>query len=176
MKALLLSILILVSTSSYGQTKVRNVGDVLQLGLPLSALGYAAITGDKVGGIQMVKSFAVQTVSTLVLKRAINRKRPNGANYSFPSGHTSLAFVGSTCYWKRYGWEYGVPATLLAGFVGFSRVYGDDPKHHVSDVFAGAGLGILSGLIFTRRKDKAGNISVIGDTSFVGLKYTCTLN
>ena len=172
MRAIVLLILIFCSATIYSQTKVRNIGDALQLGVPLSAFAYAEVSGDRKGSIQLLKSLAVQTSSTIILKRVFNRKRPNGQNYSFPSGHTSLAFVGSTFFWKRYGWKRGVPATVLATFVAFSRVYGDDPRHHVSDVFAGAGLGALSALIFTRRRVNHGNISVIGDTSFVGLKYS----
>jgi len=169
-KYLLILLVGVFVTPSYSQMVLRDIGDYVQLGLPLTGLGISLATKDKEGTYQLLKSFAVQTSATIVLKRAINRKRPTGANYSFPSGHTSLSFMGSTFLWKRYGWKYGVPATLAAGFVGYSRAGIDDPVHHPSDVFAGAALGVLSSLLFTKRKSNMHAVEIIGDTTFVGLR------
>jgi len=164
---------VFLSQSGSSQMIIRDIGDYVQVGLPLTGLALTALDRDKEGALQLVKSMAVQTGTTFLLKVAINRKRPNGKNYSFPSGHTSLAFMGSTFLWKRYGWKYGVPASLAAGFVAYSRAGIDDPVHHVSDVFAGAAIGIISSLLFT--KNKNASVEVIGDTSFVGLKFQVNL-
>ncbi len=155
---------------------VRDIGDYVQIALPLTGLGVSLAKKDRVGTYQILKSFALQTGSTILLKRAINRKRPSGGKYSFPSGHTSLSFMGSTFLWKRYGWKYGVPATIAASFVGYSRAGIDDPVHHPSDVFAGAAIGILSSLIFTKGRESGNRIDVIGDTSFVGLNLKLSLS
>lgn len=49
---------------------------------------------------------------------------------------------------KRYGWEYGVPAYALAGYVGYTRV--ESREHYAHDVVAGAAIGFLGTFFFTR--------------------------
>ena len=154
---------------------LRDIGDFVQIGLPLSGLGLSLAKKDKAGTYQLLKSFAVQTGTTILLKRAINRTRPTGGKYSFPSGHTSLSFMGSTFLWKRYGWKYGVPATIAATFVGYSRAGIDDPVHHPSDVFAGAAIGVLSSLLFTKVRESGNRIDLIGDTTYVGVNFKFNL-
>lgn len=161
--------------TAHAQVVVREIGDAVQIAIPLTGLGISLATKDKEGTYQILKSFAVQTVTTHLLKRTIKRRRPNGGRYSFPSGHTSLSFMGSTFLWKRHGWKYGIPATLAASFVGYSRAGVDNPVHHPSDVFAGAAVGILSGLLFTKTKKSGNSIDIIGDTSSVGLRVSLNL-
>ena len=80
------------------------------------------------------------------LKHTLDVQRPYGQIYnSFPSGHTVTAFVGAEMLRCEYGEEY--PIVAIAGYtiatgVGMLRVYNN--RHWVGDVFAGAGLGILS--------------------------------
>ena len=77
-----------------------------------------------------------------VIKVAVGRERPNGENnQSFPSGHASNAFALATVVERHYGWKLGVPAYVIAGVVGASRIQQD--KHYVSDVVAGATLGYI---------------------------------
>ena len=154
---------------------IRDIGDYVQIGLPLTGLVLSLAKKDKVGTYQLLKSFALQTGTTILLKRAINRTRPTGGKYSFPSGHTSLSFMGSTFLWKRYGWKYGVPATLAASFVGYSRAGIDNPVHHPSDVFAGAAIGVLSSLLFTKVRGLCNRIDIIGDTTYVGVNINFNL-
>ena len=67
--------------------------------------------------------------------------------WSFPSGHTASAFIGAGFLQRRYGWKYGVPAYLAAGFVGASRVI--TKWHWIGDVIIGAGIGIGVNYLFT---------------------------
>ncbi len=72
--------------------------------------------------------------------------RPDSsARNAFPSGHTAQAFVAATFFCKEYGQKYPLATagifTMAAG-IGACRVLNN--RHWVSDVFAGAGLGILS--------------------------------
>jgi membrane-associated phospholipid phosphatase len=86
---------------------------------------------------------------TEVLKVAVGRERPNGQdNKSFPSGHTSNAFALASVVEGHYGWKIGVPAYVLAGLMGVSRIHED--KHWLSDVVAGAALGYVVGRTVTR--------------------------
>ncbi|RKR85387.1 membrane-associated phospholipid phosphatase [Mucilaginibacter gracilis] len=85
-------------------------------------------------------------ISTTVLKHSTNRLRPNGAdNLSFPSGHTSTAFLGAEFLAQEYSQKsvwYGVAGYTIAATTGVFRLYNRD--HWFSDVVAGAGFGILS--------------------------------
>jgi membrane-associated phospholipid phosphatase len=80
------------------------------------------------------------------IKNASHELRPNGNDYqSFPSGHTAEAFLSATFLFEEYKnvsvW-YGVGGYLVAGFVGYLRVYNN--AHWLHDVVAGAGFGIAS--------------------------------
>lgn len=64
---------------------------------------------------------------------------------SFPSGHTTGAFAAATVFAMEYGDRPLVPviAYTSASLIGLSRI--TENKHWVSDVLAGAALGLLSG-------------------------------
>ena len=77
------------------------------------------------------------------LKYIVNEERPNARNNrSFPSGHTSWAFMGAELIREEYGWAWGSGAYLFAAGIGFCRLYNNE--HWLNDVVAGAGFGILS--------------------------------
>lgn len=81
---------------------------------------------------------------TYGIKFITGRIRPDGANRrSFPSGHTSSSFLAATIADDLYGSKIGLPAYLLAGLTGLSRIH--DNKHYLSDVIFGASLGIALG-------------------------------
>jgi membrane-associated phospholipid phosphatase len=81
-----------------------------------------------------------------ITKRATHHLRPDGSDYrSFPSGHTSQAFLAASIVHTelrdKSQW-YGIGAYAVATSVGAFRMLNN--KHWESDVFAGAGYGILS--------------------------------
>lgn len=80
------------------------------------------------------------------LKSLTHNLRPDGTTYdSWPSGHTALAFAGAEFLYQEYKDKsvlYGVSGYLVASTVGALRVYNN--RHWVTDVVAGAGIGILS--------------------------------
>jgi membrane-associated phospholipid phosphatase len=97
----------------------------------------------------MVDAVVLNFGYSQVLKVAVGRERPNGQNnQSFPSGHASNAFTIATVAERHYGWKLGVPAYIIAGVVGASRIQQD--KHYVSDVLAGATLGYIVGRTVVR--------------------------
>lgn len=95
-------------------------------------------------------------ITTGVLKYAVDETRPNGGSHSFPSGHASAAFTGAEFIRKEYGWQWGAPAYLAAGFVAWSRVKAD--KHYTHDVVAGAAIGILANHDFWQRASAPGRL------------------
>lgn len=122
-----------------------------------------------------------------VTKRAVGEKRPDSdARNSFPSGHTATAFMGAELVRKEYGCTAGVCAYTLAAGVAVMRLYNN--RHWLNDVFAGAGMGILSAKIgfwllpWERRlfgwDGKKGDTALIpqidaGNGSFAMTLYTC---
>ena len=93
----------------------------------------------------------------VLLKNAVCRERPFAlfpdytvllisppSGFSFPSGHTCASFAAATvlsCQFKKRG----IPALLLAGLIGFSRIFLF--VHYPTDVLAGAILGAACGLL-----------------------------
>ncbi len=80
------------------------------------------------------------------VKNTTKVERPDGSsNNSFPSGHTTTAFVAAEFLRQEYkdvSPLYAVAGYAVAATTGALRVYNN--RHWVSDVVAGAGLGILS--------------------------------
>ena len=54
-----------------------------------------------------------------------------------------LGFATATVFQRKWGWKAGVPAYLVATFVGVTRL---ENVHYLSDVTFGAAVGVASGL------------------------------
>ncbi len=98
-------------------------------------------------GADMVRGQILNTVLTQGTKIAVDRRRPDGSRFSFPSGHSSATFTTATVLQRHFGSKAGVPAYVMATYVAASRLH--DNKHYLSDVIFGAGIGIVSGRAVT---------------------------
>jgi undecaprenyl-diphosphatase len=123
-------------------------------GVPLAQLAVGYSTGDKEtirnGWVSLAGQGLTQVI-TFAGKNTIRRERPYlkypdihtnvyDDTYSFPSGHTSMAFSTATMLSLQYPkWYVIVPSFAYAGAVGYSRMYLG--RHYPSDVFAGAVVG-----------------------------------
>ncbi|MGS2738486.1 phosphatase PAP2 family protein [Sinomicrobium sp. M5D2P17] len=179
----LVAFLFLSSSLTYGQVEPltssqkthKIAGDVLLGAMPALALSSTFIWKDgQKGTYQFSKALTGTIALTYGLKLAINKERPNRENNnSFPSGHTSVAFASAAFVQKRYGWEYGIPAYLLAGYVGYTRIEAN--KHDGVDVLAGAAIGIGMSYLFTKRYDEKKKLGIssgfIENTPTIGLTY-----
>lgn len=162
--------LLMVATpaSALGKRDWDRASDIGVIGLGAVALGGPVVGGDWPGFWQAGASVAAGTGVAMGLKQLVHEQRPDGSgNDSFPSGHTAIAFSAAATMHRRYGWEVGVPATLVAAFVGVARVKAD--KHHWYDVVAGAAIGEVSGMLITRPFDSNVRLVPWGDSKGGGV-------
>lgn len=96
--------------------------------------------------IILFTSTATTYIIVKSLKKFVYEKRPYSqkAN-SFPSGHTAISFAGAEflrLQYKNVSPWIGISAYGLATYTASMRVY--NSRHWIHDVFAGAGIGLLS--------------------------------
>lgn len=124
---------------------LEDIGDILQYAIPWVALLAVALQGNKEGAWNWFYAGALTTVLTHFLKFIFNftplGRRPNGSGYSFPSGHTSSAFMGAAFVHFQFGFFWAMVPYLLAALTGYSRIWAKE--HWWRDVLAGAALAIL---------------------------------
>jgi membrane-associated phospholipid phosphatase len=117
---------------------------VTDIGLSLGGVRSRHNITDK--ALIYVLATSINALLVYPAKYLIGRERPDKSNLvSFPSGHSSNAFVGATYFWNEYQDIH--PVLAGTGFAnalvtGLFRIYND--KHWASDVICGAGIGILS--------------------------------
>ena len=109
----------------FGVSSAHNWSDMTAIYLLSNALAGGIVYGTKYG---------------------VGRQRPDGSNnLSFPSGHTETAFVAAEFLHQEFKEKsvwISVAGYSAATFVGAARIMNN--KHWLSDVVAGAGIGILS--------------------------------
>jgi len=128
----------------------RAGGARMQLAAAVATYTAGRISGhskiSEVGG-DLLRAQIMSQVLTAGIKFAAGRTRPDGTQYSFPSGHTSVTFATATVLQRDLGWKAGLPAYGLATYVAASRI--QDKRHFLSDVTFGAALGIVAGRTVT---------------------------
>ena len=160
--------LALATPAHAGDKGWGTASDIGRDGLVIVALGLPTVQGDWQGTKQAAFSIGATSLVTSGLKELISEERPDGSDdKSFPSGHTSVSFAAAATLHKRYGWEAGIPAHVVAAFVGIARVKAD--KHFVHDVIAGAAIGEAAGWILTSRKNETVQWLPWGDAHGAGV-------
>ncbi|MCF0245103.1 MAG: phosphatase PAP2 family protein [Bacteroidaceae bacterium] len=166
-----------------------GVDDYLQFAPIVAATGLklAGVDGRSDWGRYLASSlmsYGIMAAFVNGIKYTVKEMRPDGSTAnSFPSGHTATVFVGATILHKEYGlthspW-YSIAGYAVATATGVMRVLNN--RHWVSDVLAGAGIGIFStelayglcDLIFKgkglRRTDIIDEKSIINNPSFFSI-------
>jgi membrane-associated phospholipid phosphatase len=125
-------------------------GARLQLAGALTTYTIGRITNSPkvalVGG-DLLRAQIIAQALTAGVKMSARRTRPDGTQYSFPSGHTSVTFASATVLQRDLGWKAGVPAYAVATYVAASRI--QEKRHFLSDVAFGAAIGIIAGRTVT---------------------------
>ena len=94
-------------------------------------------------GSDLVRAQILNGLLTKGLKVTIDRMRPDGGGHSFPSGHTAAAFASASVLHGHFGWKVAAPAYALGVYIGWTRLR--DDQHWLSDVAAGATIGMIVG-------------------------------
>ncbi|KGO91962.1 phosphatase PAP2 family protein [Flavobacterium subsaxonicum] len=112
----------------------------------LNAMGIKGKHNFRDRTVILLTSQLIMCGTVMSVKSLAKIERPDGTtDNSFPSGHTATAFSGAEFMWQEYKdvsvW-YGISGYVVAAGTGFLRIYNN--RHWVTDVAAGAGIGILS--------------------------------
>ena len=100
----------------------------------------AALLGSLIINNNIVKNI-VQRPRPFVTFTDLQIIIPTPSEFSFPSGHTSSSFAAAAVFYRHLPKKLGLPAVILAGLIGFSRLYVG--VHYPTDVIAGVLMGIL---------------------------------
>jgi membrane-associated phospholipid phosphatase len=193
----------MLGLSEHGRRIASSASDFLALGLVLypfvvdtvlvAGLSHHSPDVALQMGLIGLQSVLLTALVTDLTKELVGRERPDGSNTeSFLSGHTSGAFVGAGLICanhqnlRLYGdgpagaVACGVALTAATA-VGTLRIAAD--RHHLSDVLAGAALGLAAGYLLpnltnydfgkSRSKGLTTVTPMLGKGTF-GLTYTRT--
>ena len=106
-----------------------------------------------IGMMSAVALLGSLIINNNIIKNIVQRPRPfvtftdlqiiipMPSEYSFPSGHTSSSFAAAAVFYRHLPKKLGLPSVILAGLIGFSRLYVG--VHYPTDVIAGVIMGIL---------------------------------
>jgi len=121
-------------------------------------------------GMDLLRSLVIAELVTQGLKYTVRRERPDGSGAnSFPSGHSADTMAFATALERHLGWRFAVPAYVLASYVAMSRLH--DNVHFLSDVTAGAAVGIIAGRTVTRHGRENFPVSLMAVPGGVGVVY-----
>ncbi len=107
----------------------------------------------KIGIMSAVALLGSLLINNTIIKNIVQRPRPfrtfteltilipTPGEFSFPSGHTASSFAAAAVFYRYLPKKIGIPAIVLAGLIGFSRLYVG--VHYPTDVIAGVVMGIF---------------------------------
>ncbi|MBF2708870.1 phosphatase PAP2 family protein [Flavobacterium soyangense] len=138
----------------FGENFHTNADNYLQF-IPVAqiylgkTLGFKPKNNFKQQTINIVVANGIMGTVVYATKNITKQERPDHSDdLSFPSGHTATAFTNAALLYYEYKdsnlW-YASSGFLFATATGILRIANN--KHYTSDVLAGAGIGLASGLV-----------------------------
>ncbi len=157
---------------AWSNPKTANtISDVLQVVLPVGAIGWGVLQGYRLGNpsagwssaLIITEATSIAMLANVIVKYAVGRARPyvwmaqgdpygdsRDANLSFFSGHTTFTFAVAVSAGTVFlmqgmpggGWVLG-GGLAIAAFTGYLRMAAE--QHYLSDVLVGAAVGSLVG-------------------------------
>lgn len=132
---------------------ITSLGDAGKIWIVLTIVLLFYPKTRKVGIMSAVALLGSLLINNYLIKNLVQRPRPfvtftdlriiipTPSEFSFPSGHTSSSFAAAAVFYRHLPKKLGLPSVILAGLIGFSRLYVG--VHYPTDVIAGALMGIL---------------------------------
>lgn len=117
---------------------LRMTGRIFAIGLPFVH-----------SGKDIIKNLRTKSCLRPWHEEFCNKQRSSGG---FPSGHMANVVYMASLFGMRHGLKWGVPLGLFAGFVFADFV--NCNRHYLSQLIAGAGLGLLYGFAANTLIDK----------------------
>jgi membrane-associated phospholipid phosphatase len=159
---------------STNEKRIETLGTGVAIALPVIAGGIAWYKKDKVGIAQLVVESALTVGTVYALKNIVREERPDGSDFkSFPSETTAVAASGSAFLWRRYGWQYGLPAFAATEFVSWSRIQAR--QHRWYDTLASSGIAAGYSYViatpFKKRYNIETSVEPAPDGGMVRLSY-----
>jgi len=170
---LLLALALLSGPTVGHATGTATAGDVVTGVLPVTAYAIAYFKEDGVEGqAEFLRNTAAEVIVNSAARLLFNQtslgRRPDGTGYGFPSGHVGFVVSSAAFLEERYGWEYGLPAYALSGFVAYSRI--EAGAHHRRDVIAAGALSYGIAKLFVT-PENATHLAPLVGPHFLGLRW-----
>lgn len=151
-----------------GSDGIEAAGNILKYVMPVAAGAISLGKGDGDGILELGVAYGATMGTSFALKSVVHEWRPDHSDrHSFPSDSAASAFASAAYLDKRYGWHYGLPAYVLATFVGYSRVEAN--QHHWYDVAAGAVIGWTFNQLVTTHSEKGVYVAPLISNDAIGL-------
>jgi membrane-associated phospholipid phosphatase len=125
-------------------------------------------------GSDLIRGQFLTGIFTQALKVSVGRQRPGGGHHSFPSGHTSAAFVTAAVLQGNFGMKGGLPAYAAGAFVAWTRLR--DNQHWLTDAIVGATIGTIVGRSVTHHHAKPRAWSVVPSPLAGGFQLSVVRN
>jgi len=133
------ALLIPVSASA-ASSNLRKAGNLLTIALPVTAFGVTMLHHrDWRGFGEFVISAGLTVGSAYAIRQMVRERRPDGSDFhTLTPPDLALADASADYMWSRYGWRYGVPASLASAVVSYAL--SDAKKNHWYDTLASGAL------------------------------------
>lgn len=135
---------------------LTHLGDFGLLWISISMALIASKKTRRAGVMSLMAISLCFFINNIVLKHLVNRDRPYDAvkdldiligkqpDSSFPSGHAANSLASAIVLYNTLEKKTGVSILFAGMMIALSRVYVG--VHYLSDVLAGIGVGVISGL------------------------------